>query len=297
MVKRKAPPAADEAELQQSNAGERKAAKQPKLATEASGFKNKEKVLLLSSRGITHRSRHLMLDLAQLLPHCKRDSKLDTKTDRGVINEVADMKGCSSVLFFESRKRKDLYIWLARAPDGPSIKFHCANVHTMAELKLSGNHLKGSRPVLSFDASFDQQPHLQLMKEMFTQSFATPRRHPKSKPFHDHVISFHFLDNRIWLRNYQVVPGLDKKKASADSASLVEVGPRVCLNPIKIFGGSFGGPVLFDNPHFVSPNRIRALLKKREASKYGAKVSAKSQRRTHEQQHQLPKDDLADVFR
>lgn len=37
------------------------------------------------------------------------------------------LQGCSSVLFFESRKRKDLYIWLARAPDGPSIKFHCAN--------------------------------------------------------------------------------------------------------------------------------------------------------------------------
>ena len=37
-----------------------------------------------------------MLDLAQLLPHSKRDAKLDTKTDRGVINEVADMKvtGC-----------------------------------------------------------------------------------------------------------------------------------------------------------------------------------------------------------
>ena len=35
-----------------------------------------------------------MLDLAQLLPHCKRDAKLDTKTDRGVINEVADMKVC-----------------------------------------------------------------------------------------------------------------------------------------------------------------------------------------------------------
>lgn len=58
----------------------------------------------------------------------------------------------------------------------------------------------------------------------------------------------------------QVVPGIDKKKASADSVSLVEVGPRVCLNPIKIFGGSFGGPVLFDNPHFVSPNRVSSLL-------------------------------------
>lgn len=61
---------------------------------------------------------------------------------------------------------------------------------------------------------------------------------------------------RITAWALQVVPGLDKKKASADSASLVEVGPRVCLNPIKIFGGSFGGPVLFDNPHFVSPNRV-----------------------------------------
>lgn len=58
----------------------------------------------------------------------------------------------------------------------------------------------------------------------------------------------------------QVVPGIDQKKASADSVSLVEVGPRVCLNPIKIFGGSFGGPVLFDNPHFVSPNRVSATL-------------------------------------
>ena len=57
-----------------------------------------------------------------------------------------------------------------------------------------------------------------------------------------------------------MVPGIDKKKASADSVSLVEVGPRVCLNPIKIFGGSFGGPVLFDNPHFVSPNRVRPAL-------------------------------------
>ncbi len=41
-----------------------------------------------------------MLDLAQLLPHCKRDAKLDTKTDRGVINEVADMKVCLCAILF-----------------------------------------------------------------------------------------------------------------------------------------------------------------------------------------------------
>lgn len=33
-------------------------------------------------------------------------------TCRGVINEVAEEKGCSSVLFFEARKRQDLYLWM-----------------------------------------------------------------------------------------------------------------------------------------------------------------------------------------
>jgi hypothetical protein len=36
--------------------------------------------------------RHLMLDIGQLLPHCKRDAKMDSKSERGVINEVADLK-------------------------------------------------------------------------------------------------------------------------------------------------------------------------------------------------------------
>lgn len=43
--------------------------------------------------------------------------------------------------------------------------------------------------------------------------------------------------------------------------------------------------------------QIRALLKKRQASKYSAKVSAKSQRREHQQENQLPEDELADVFK
>lgn len=35
-------------------------------------LKNKQRVLLLSSRGITHRMRHLMNDLEALLPHVKK---------------------------------------------------------------------------------------------------------------------------------------------------------------------------------------------------------------------------------
>lgn len=34
--------------------------------------KNKQRVLLLSSRGITHRMRHFMNDLEALLPHVKK---------------------------------------------------------------------------------------------------------------------------------------------------------------------------------------------------------------------------------
>lgn len=33
-----------------------------------------------------------MLDLLQLLPNSKKDAKLDTKSQRQVINEVADLK-------------------------------------------------------------------------------------------------------------------------------------------------------------------------------------------------------------
>lgn len=52
-----------------------------------------------------------------------------------------------------------------------------------------------------------------------------------------------------------VTPGR-KGKVTTEEMSLVEVGPRVCLQPIKIFAGSFGGPVIYENPGYVSPNKV-----------------------------------------
>lgn len=129
----------------------------------------KEKVLVLCSRGTGARFRHLMLDCMQLLPHCKKDSKLDTKSDRAVINEVAEMKGCTGVMFFETRKKKDLYVWMSKSPEGPTVKFLAQNIHTMSELRLSGNHLKGSRPVLVFDKKFENGAQWQVVKEVLKQ--------------------------------------------------------------------------------------------------------------------------------
>jgi len=74
----------------------------------------------------------------------------------------------------------------------------------MDELKLTGNCLKFSRPMVSFDGHFDDPnlPHLQLAKEMLSHTFNTPKNHPKSKPFIDHVIAFTYFDGKIWFRNY-----------------------------------------------------------------------------------------------
>jgi len=39
----------------------------------------------------------------------------------------------------------------------------------MEELNMTGNCLKGSRPLLSFDASFESKPYYKLIKELFIQ--------------------------------------------------------------------------------------------------------------------------------
>ncbi|KAG9542136.1 Brix-domain-containing protein, partial [Aureobasidium melanogenum] len=119
------------------------ASKEDALST---GPKNRQRVLILSSRGITYRHRHLLNDLYSLLPHSRKDAKLDTKTKLYQLNELADLYNCNNVFFFEARKGKDLYIWMSKPPNGPTVKFHLQNLHTMEELHFTGNCLKGSRP-------------------------------------------------------------------------------------------------------------------------------------------------------
>jgi ribosome biogenesis protein BRX1 len=147
----------------------------------------------------------LLEDIRTLLPHHKKDSKLDPDGPMGrAVNEIAEIKGCNSVLFLECRKRQDAYMWLSSNTSagnigGPSVKFHVTNIHTMDELRLTGNCMKGSRPVLTFDASFDRLPHLKILKHLFTQVFGTPRGHPKSKPFVDRVMGFYNADGKVSL--------------------------------------------------------------------------------------------------
>ncbi|XP_047946347.1 ribosome biogenesis protein BRX1 homolog 1-like [Salvia hispanica] len=266
-------------------------------------FRNKEKVLVTCSRRISFRYRHLMLNLVDLLPHCKKDNKVESKGSKGTdLNELVELRSCSSCLFFECRKGKDLYLWMAKCPNGPSVKFLVNAVHTMEELKLTGNHLKGSRPILTFSANFDKSPHWKLLKEMITQIFATPKDHRKSKPYHDHVYVFSIADDHIWFRNYQISTdhtGTAQKldRGDLENMTLIEVGPRFCLNPIKIFSGSFGGPTLYENPFYVSPNTIRSMEKRQKAGKYAKKVKAKTRKKMHELENPLEVDEFADMWK
>ncbi len=99
--------------------------------------------------------RHLVQDLTDLIPNTKKESKLNRKDAVDVIDEMCFEKSCNNCMFFEQRKQKDLFMWLSKSPAGPSAKFMVTNIHTADELKLSGNCLKFSRPLLSFDEGFD----------------------------------------------------------------------------------------------------------------------------------------------
>ena len=157
------------------------------------------------------------------------DSKLDSKNHLNLLPELADLHSCNNTLYFEARRHEDLYLWAAKTPNGPSIKLHVQNVHTMDELKMTGNCLKGSRGILSFDAAFEETEWGRLTKELFThvsvallvmvvdgvshcwmlglgttQIFGVPPQARRAKPFIDHVLTFSLLDSKIWFRNFQV---------------------------------------------------------------------------------------------
>lgn len=207
---------------------------------------------------------------------------------------LAELYNCNNVLFFEARKGKDLYCWMSKPPNGPTVKMHLQNLHTMEELNFIGNCLKGSRPILSFDAAFDKQAHLRVIKELFTQIFGVPKTSRKVKPFVDHVMGFTVADGKIWVRVFQINESEPGKKKNADGeemdvdepapkkkggkgeldVSLVEIGPRFVLTPIVIQESSFGGPIIYENKEFVSPNQIRSDLRKSKASRFNRRAEA-----------------------
>ncbi|KAL4999285.1 Brix domain-containing protein [Aspergillus recurvatus] len=276
----------------------------------AAGMMPKTRVLMLTSRGVTSRHRHLLTDMTSLLPHTHKESKLDSRKKAAgynlLLNSLADLHSCNVIFFLEAKKNgQDLYLWLSRPPNGPTIKFHVNNLHTMAELNtgFAGNCLKGGRGIVVFDKSFDEQGPVMsqpgneyrgLIREMLRSVFCVPKRGVKgTKPFIDRVIGIYGVDGKIWIRVYEIRESEsgNKKKDGEEATdkpahnpkdgpeiSLVEVGPRFVLTPIVILEGSFGGPVIYENKEFVSPNQVRRDIRISKAARYAKRRDVQTER-------------------
>ena len=64
----------------------------------------------------------------------------------------------------------------------------------------------------------------------------------------------------------------------------------------KMFSGSFKGQVLYENPSYVSPNVLRADMKRGNSAKYTQKVKAKKRRKMHEENNRRAPDEFADLW-
>lgn len=79
--------------------------------------------------------------------------------------------------------------------------------------------------------------------------------------------------------------------------SLVEIGPRFCMNIMRMFQGSFGGPTLYINPEFVSPNEARRDLKQSKKDSHDRRVDEKMTRNEKMKDvRQLPSDPADQIF-
>ncbi|AYU78446.1 putative ribosome biogenesis protein [Leishmania infantum JPCM5] len=252
---------------------------------------NRQKMLVLGARSMTSKDRHLLLDLRGLMPHSREHPKIGrTNTLGDDLIELCGLHQCNSVMFVEPHRNDVSYLWIGQAPSGPSIKMQINNVHTADEIRMAGNCLKYSRPLLHFDRDFELHPHLRVAKSLLHMAFNTPRYHPKSKPFVDRIMSFLWLDNHIWVRNYQIVP--------TSPPSLMEIGPRFTLEPVAIFNGCCKGSVLWKSATARPPTEQRRDRKLRRLEKQQVNEVIKEKSEKHKALHPAPSADPLDlVFR
>lgn len=233
---------------------------------------NKQRTLLTCSRGILANERQLLKNLAALLPHTKKDSKLEKDEMRTQLLELCEIRDCKNVLFFETRG-KQLYLWVCKYPDGPSLYYQVNNLVTAEDHKFMGNCLKTSRPFLSFDENFSQQPHLSLQKALLVDCFNVPKNHPKIQPFYDKTFSFTYVpaNDSVSFRSFQI----NKSGSKTADVELIEMGPRFDLQIIKAFDGFMGGKVIYTNRGYSSPKELKRKQRAEERNEQMEKEAKK----------------------
>ena len=92
--------------------------------------------------------------------------------------------------------------------------------------------------------------------------------------------------------------------------SLVEIGPRFVMTPIKIFEGAFNGATVFSNPgacflypefgsrlitslEFVSPSAVRSAARRAQGEKYRIRKGVEGERSDRRELRRRAEDELA----
>ena len=231
---------------------------------------NKQRTLVVFSKGIRNNERQLAKELISLMCHTKTDSTLDKSDIFEQLSELCKLKNCQNCIFFEQKKH-ELFLWIAKFPNGPSVKFRLSEIVLAETTKFHGNCLKASRPILSFDAEFLNSIENTLVKNLLVDCFNIPKNHPKSQPFFDKVFSFNFHNKIIHFRNYQ----LSKNGHKISDVEFTEIGPRFQLELIKVFDNFFGGEVVFFNEDFKQLRDLKEQKQKAIQKKAGLKKGQK----------------------
>ena len=92
--------------------------------------------------------------------------------------------------------------------------------------------------------------------------------------------------------------------------SLVEIGPRFVLTPIRIFEGAFGGATVFSNPgdynlvmiptqliiyrlEYISPAAARMARKQESGTRYAKRKDAEAETQRRKEARQLEESELS----
>lgn len=213
-------------------------------------------LVVMVQRGITPRQRHLVRDLGALLPRATFGDKLPRcVSTESLLDACFVAEGGMRALFLPARFEDEMWLWLARLPRGPSVRFQVINIHTNAECNFLHALRRVRHPcLLSFDAAFDGAPHLRLIRELLRATFTSPAGAPAAEAApgvaglassgFQTVVAFSFVDERVWLRSYDIVLGEDERGC----AELRERGPRLVLTPQRVLTNVLQGAQLWVGP-------------------------------------------------
>jgi len=77
-----------------------------------------------------------------------------------------------------------------------------------------------------------------------------------------------------------------------EKMSLVEIGPRMTLNPIRIVNGFINGEPIWQNPEYITPTRLRS----RKYMNFVKRTEAKDGRKERIEKHKPVETELDTLF-